>query len=66
MHPNRYPSDASRVGLVGTLLTGTALAWFAPLLKKKSRVLENFKTFIAEFQASFSDTNNVRTTINKI
>ena len=66
MHPNRYPSDASRVGLVGTLLTGTALAWFAPLLEKKSPVLENFETFIAEFQASFSDTDSVRTTINKI
>jgi hypothetical protein len=66
MHPNRYPSDASRVGLVGTLLTGTALAWFAPLLEKKSPVLENFETFIAEFQASFSDTDSVRTAINKI
>jgi hypothetical protein len=59
MHPNRYPSDASRVGLVGTLLTGTALAWFAPLLEKKSPVLENFEAFITEFQASFNDTNSV-------
>jgi hypothetical protein len=66
MHPNRYPNDASRVGLVGTLLTGTALAWFAPLLEKKSPVLENFDTFITEFQASFSDTDSVRTAINKI
>jgi hypothetical protein len=66
MHPNRYPTDASRVGLVGTLLTGTALAWFAPLLEKKSPVLENFDTFITEFQASFSDTDSVRTAINKI
>jgi hypothetical protein len=66
MHPNRYPNDASRVGLVGTLLTGTALAWFAPLLEKKSPVLENFETFITEFQESFSDTDSVRTAINKI
>ena len=35
MHPSRYPTDASRVGLVGTLLSGTALAWLAPLLEKK-------------------------------
>jgi hypothetical protein len=51
MYPNKYPSDASRVGLVGTLLTGIALAWFVPLLEKKSPILENFETFIAEFQA---------------
>ena len=36
MHPSRYPTDASRVGLVGTLLSGTALAWFAPLLSRKT------------------------------
>ena len=66
MHPNRYPTDASRVGLVGTLLTGTALAWFAPLLEKKSSVLENFEAFITEFKETFSDTDSVRTVINKI
>jgi hypothetical protein len=51
---------------VGTLLIGTTLAWFAPLLEKKSQVLENFDTFIAKFQANFSDTDSVRTAINKI
>ena len=52
MHPNRYPVDATRVGLVGTLLTGTALAWFALLLEKKSPKLDNFDAFINEFQAN--------------
>jgi hypothetical protein len=66
IHPNRYPSDASQVGLVKTLLIGIALTWFAPLLEKKSLVLENFETFIAKFQATFSDIDSVRTTINKI
>ena len=66
MHPNRYPVDATRVGLVGTLLTGTALAWFALLLEKKSPKLDNFDAFINEFQASCGDTNSVRMTINKI
>ena len=47
MHPSRYPTDASRVGLVGTLLSGTALAWFAPLLEKNSPMLNNFEEFIA-------------------
>ena len=34
IHPSQYLSDASRV--VGTLLSGTTLAWFAPLLEKGS------------------------------
>mgnify|MGYP000134899051 CR=1 FL=1 len=66
MHPSRYPTDASRVGLVGTLLSGTTLAWFAPLLEKESPLLNNFEEFISEFKACFGDTDSVRTTINKI
>ena len=34
MHPTRYPTDASRVDLVGTLLTSTTLSWFALELEK--------------------------------
>ena len=34
LQPERYPIDESRVGLVGTLLIGQALSWFAPLFKK--------------------------------
>ena len=66
LHPSRYPTNAARVGLVGTLLTGTALAWFAPLLEKQSPLLEDFDGFIKEFQACFGDTDSVRTAINKI
>ena len=66
MHPSRYPTDASRVGLVGTLLSGTALAWFAPLLEKNSPMLNNFEEFMSEFKSCFGDTDSVRTAINKI
>jgi hypothetical protein len=51
---------------VGTLLTGTTLSWFAPLLEANSPLLNNFEEFIKEFKACFGDTNSVRTTINKI
>ena len=34
MHPTRYLTQASRVGLVGTLLSNSALSWFAPLLSR--------------------------------
>ena len=44
IHPSRYPTDASRVGLVGT-----SLAWFAPLLEKGSPLLNNLEEFISEF-----------------
>ena len=64
MHLSRYPIDASRVGLVGTLLSGSALAWFAPLLEKESPLLNNFEEFLSEFKACFGDTDNIRTTIN--
>ena len=66
MHPTRYPTNSARVGLVRTLLTGTTLAWFAPLLEKKFPILDNFDEFIKEFQACFGDTDSMRTAINKI
>ena len=65
MHPSRYPTDVSRVGLVGTLLSGSTLAWFAPLLEE-SHLLNNFEGFLNEFKACFGDTDNIRTAINKI
>ena len=58
MHPNRYPTDSSRVGLVGTLLS--------PLLEKKSPLLNNFEEFIKEYQASFGDTDSEQIAINKL
>ena len=66
MHPSRYPTDVSRVGIVGTLLSVLALAWFAPLLEKESPLLNNFEDFLSEFKACFGDIDNIRTTINKI
>mgnify|MGYP002775475263 CR=1 FL=1 len=53
MHPSRYPTDASRVGLVDTLLSGTTLSWFATLLENGSPLLNNFEEFICEFKACF-------------
>ena len=61
MHPSRYPTDASRVGLISTLLSSSTLAWFAPLLEKESALLNNFEEFISEFKACFGDTDSIRT-----
>ena len=66
LHPSHYPTDVARVGLVGTLLTGTALVWFAPLLERHSPLLKEFEGFLNEFQANFGDTDSMRTFVNKI
>ena len=62
LHPSCYPTDVARVGLVGTLLMGTVLPWFAPLLEKHSPLIEDFDEFIKEFQGNFGVTDSMRTT----
>ena len=64
MHVTQYPTDISQVRLVGILLIGTRLDWFAPFLQK-SPLLHDFDGFVKEFQDSFGDIEGVRTTINK-
>ena len=60
MLPTRYPSHASRLGLLGRLLRGIRLAWFVPLLKNTSIKLNYFKDFIKELKACFGDMDNIR------
>ena len=64
MHPSRYPIDASRVGLIGMLLSGSALAWFAPLLEKQSPLLNNFEDLLASLKPALeiSTTSGRRST----
>ena len=56
------PTEVAHVGLIGTLLCYTTLEWLAPLLEKKSPLLENFEAFVKEFQASFGDNDSTRMT----
>ncbi len=39
LHPCRYFDDITRVGFIGTLLTGTSAAWFVPILETSSPLL---------------------------
>ena len=43
------------IALIGTLLSGTTLAWFSPLLEKYSPLLNDFEGFIEEFTACFGE-----------
>jgi hypothetical protein len=66
LHPRRYFDDTTRVGFVGTLLTGTAATWFVPILETSSPLLQDFNAFMAEFEAMFGDSDKARTSANKL
>jgi hypothetical protein len=65
LHPRRYFDD-TRVGFVGTLLIGTAASSFAPILETSSPLLQDFNTFMAEFEVVFRDSDKARTLANKL
>ncbi len=66
LHPRRYFDDTTRVGFIGTLLTGTVAAWFVPILETSSPFLQDFNAFMAEFEAMFGDSDKARTSANKL
>jgi hypothetical protein len=60
-NPSRYDTDAKKIGLIGSLLTGGALAWLSPFIEKSStdeqcrRVMTDFATFKKTFQDTFDE-----------
>ncbi len=66
LQPQRYPDDFRRVGLVGTLLSGPAQAWFAPLIETSSPLLDNFDDFLKEFEATFGETDRRRSALTRL
>ncbi len=66
LHPCRYFDDTTRVGFVGTLITGIAAAWFAPILETSSPLLQDFNAFMVEFETMFGDSDKARTSANKL
>jgi hypothetical protein len=67
LHPRHYFDDTTRVGFVGTLLTGTTVAWFDPILETPSPpLLQDFNAFMAEFEVVFGDSDKARTSTNKL
>ena len=55
MQPLYYPTPTSQVKLIGTLLTGTTLNWFFPILEKNSPLLYDFEGFMEEFVTCFGE-----------
>ena len=66
MQPLRYPTEETQVGFIGTLLSGTALSWFSPLVEKNSPLLQDFHGFLEEFTNTFGETDRVRTATTKL
>jgi hypothetical protein len=66
LHPRRYFDDTTRVGFIGTLLIGTAAAWFTPILETSSLLLQDFNAFMAKFEAMFRDSDKAKTSTNKL
>jgi hypothetical protein len=60
LHPSRYPDDSTQVAFIGSLLSGRALSWFAPLLEKHSPVLQDMAHFEALFATTFGDSDRER------
>jgi hypothetical protein len=56
-HLQQYPTNPTQVGLIGILLLGMALAWFAILLEHQSPLFNNFEMFFEKFNATFGYSN---------
>ena len=52
--------------MVGTLLTESALSWFAPLFERRSPILSNFETFLEALTEAFGEYDKARVALNKI
>ena len=54
------------MGLVGTLLIGQALSWFAPLFEKNAAILSNFEAFFGAFSEAFGEHDKICSATMKI
>ena len=66
IQPRRYPTDAIKVALLGTLLKGSALQWFSPLLEADDPRLNNADTIIQLLEDAFGDPDRQNTASRKI
>lgn len=66
LQPSKYPDDKTRVGAIGTLLTGHAAAWFSPLFEQDSPLLYDLKAFKEEFEQTFGEFDRTSTAANRI
>jgi hypothetical protein len=66
LQPQRYATEETRVGLIGTLLSGTALSWFSSLLEKNSPLLADLDQFLEEFSRTFGERDRALVATTKL
>ena len=66
LQPQRYPTDGTRVGLVGTLRTRQVLSWFAPFFEKNEAILSNFEAFLGALSEAFDEHDKICSATTKI
>jgi hypothetical protein len=66
LQPQRFPDDKIKISFIGTLLTGSALSWFSPLLERNSYLLSDLSLFLQEFQQTFGDFDRATTAANEL
>ena len=66
LYPFRYPDGFTQVAFIGTLLSGSACSWFAPLMEKDSPILYDLEAFIRRLTATFGDSDRERVAERKI
>jgi hypothetical protein len=57
LQPHRYVIEETQVGLIGSLLIGTALSSFSLLLEKDFPLLADLDQFLEEFSKTFGETD---------
>uniref|UniRef100_A0A8C6VG71 DUF4939 domain-containing protein n=1 Tax=Naja naja TaxID=35670 RepID=A0A8C6VG71_NAJNA len=53
--PEDFPTDRDKVGVLISLLSGSAACWATPLLTQPNQVLDNYSEFCHQSQAMFED-----------
>ncbi len=66
LQPHKYATEETQVGLIGSLLTGTALSWFSSLLEKDFPLLANLDQFLEEFNKTFGERDRALIAITKL
>jgi hypothetical protein len=66
LQPQRYPDDYTKTCFIGTLLSGSAAAWFSPLFEQDSPLLLSLDQFISHFHQTFGDFDRETTAANEI
>ena len=65
-HPEMYPTDGTRIELIGSLMTGEAAMWFTPLVESRSPLFYDYEQFMYAMDAWFRDPDAYQGAVNRL